>query len=100
MNSDQHRRNVASLPCAECTIEGYSQCAHANNSMFGKGRGIKSSDLATFPLCCTRPGEVGCHYRHDNYVGITRDEAQERETAYIFKTLMALAAAGKLKAAK
>ena len=100
MNSDLHRRNVASLPCAECSIEGYSQCAHANNSFFGKGRGIKSSDLATFPLCCTRPGEVGCHVRHDQYIGITREEAAEREVGYVFKTLMALAAAGKLKAVK
>ena len=96
MNSDLHRRNVASLPCAECSIEGYSQCAHANNSFFGKGRGIKSSDLATFPLCCTRPGEVGCHVRHDQYIGITREEAAEREVGYIFKTLMALASASGL----
>jgi hypothetical protein len=100
MNSEQHRRNVASLPCAECGLEGYSQCAHANSYEFGKGRGIKSSDLATFPLCASRPGELGCHARHDQYIGLTREEAAERERAYIFSTLLKLAAAGKLKAVK
>lgn len=100
MNSEQHRRNVVELPCAECGLEGHSQAAHANNSMFGKGRGLKSSDLATFPLCATRVGEVGCHVRHDQYIGITLEQAAEREVGYIFKTLLALAAAGKLKAVK
>ena len=100
MRSEQHRRNVAELPCAECGIEGYSQAAHANSSKFGKGRGIKSSDLATFPLCASRPGVVGCHVRHDQYIGITRQEAEERETGYVLSTLIALGAAGKLKAVK
>lgn len=100
MNSEQHRRNVAQLPCAECGLEGYSQAAHANHHLFGKGRGMKSSDLATFPLCATRIGEVGCHVRHDQYIGMTREEAAEREVRYVIKTLLALAAAGKLKAVK
>lgn len=100
MTSEQHRRNVASLPCAECSIEGFSQAAHANNSEFGKGRGIKSNDYATFPLCCTRPGVIGCHVAHDQYIGVTREQAQERERGYIIKTLLELALAGKLKAIK
>lgn len=100
MISELHRRNVASLACISCGIEGYSQAAHANNSKFGKGRGIKSSDLATFPLCCTRINEIGCHVRHDNYIGMTREEAAEREADYVFATLLTLATAGKLKAAK
>lgn len=100
MNSEQHRRNVASLPCAKCGIEGYSQCAHSNNPLFGKGRGKKSSDLATFPLCCARPGVLGCHAEHDQYIGMTRDEARDAEVQYIFWTLVQLAAMGKLKAVK
>lgn len=100
MNSEIHRRNVAALPCAECGIEGMSQCAHANSYRFGKGRGLKSNDLATFPLCATRPGEIGCHVKHDQYIGMTREEAADREITYVFKTLLALAAAGKLKALK
>lgn len=100
MKSEQHRRNVASLPCAECGIEGYSQCAHANGYEYGKGRGMKSSDLATFPLCCTRIGEVGCHVRHDQLIGMTKDEAREREHRYILTTLSQLFEAGKLKAVK
>lgn len=100
MKSEQHRRNVASLPCAECGIEGYSQCAHANGYEYGKGRGMKSSDLATFPLCCTRIGVVGCHEKHDQLRGMTKDEAREREHRYIFATLSQLFEAGKLKAVK
>ena len=100
MNSEQHRRNVAILPCVECGIEGYSQAAHANGYHFGKGRGIKSSDLATFPLCCTRPGEVGCHVRHDQLIGVTREEAHDRELIYIYKTLLTLDSMGKFKAVK
>lgn len=100
MNSETHRRNVASLPCIKCGIEGHSQCAHANSHKFGKGRGIKSSDLATFPLCCTRPGIVGCHVEHDQYIGMTREEAADREPGYILSTLMTLAAMGKLRASK
>jgi hypothetical protein len=60
----------------------------------------KSSDLATFPLCCTRPGELGCHARHDQYIGISREEAAEKEIEYILSTLMTLASMGKLKAVK
>jgi hypothetical protein len=100
MRSEQHRRNVAELPCAECGLYGYSQAAHANSHVFGKGLGLKSSDLATFPLCASRPGEVGCHVRHDERIGMTREEADAREVGYILPTLMTLAAMGKLKAAK
>ena len=100
MKSEQHRRNVSELPCAECGIIGYSQAAHANGYRFGKGRGMKSSDIATFPLCCTRIGDVGCHIRHDQLIGLTRDEAAEREIGYIFNTLQELASLGKFKAVK
>lgn len=76
-------KRVAALPCAECGILGYSQAAHSNRHSDGKGLGKKANYKATFPLCCTRPGEIGCHVRHDQCIGMTREEADERTTAYI-----------------
>jgi hypothetical protein len=78
--SEAWRRYVASLPCFSCGVEGYSQCAHAN---YGKGMATKASDLDTFPLCCARPGIHGCHYLHDNCVGMTRAQRRDLETSYI-----------------
>lgn len=63
VRSIAYRRVVASLPCAMCGIEGLSQCAHGPTL----GRGIKCSDLETFPLCCARPGWRGCHEAYDGY---------------------------------
>lgn len=63
VRSEAYRRIVASLPCVICGISGFSQCAHANT---GKGVGIKSSDLETFPACASRPGVVGCHQQLDH----------------------------------
>jgi len=56
-------RRVAELPCSWCGIEGYSQAAHVPP----EGKGIKQSDYETFPLCCTRPGVIGCHVDYDQY---------------------------------
>lgn len=81
-----HLKRVAALPCAECGIEGYSQAAHSNRQQDGKGLGIKADYRATFPLCCTRPGEIGCHVRHDQLIGMTREEADERTDRYIADT--------------
>lgn len=69
--SVEHRQAVASLPCARCGIVGFSQAAHANA---GKGLGLKTSDALTFPLCCSRPGVVGCHVLHDQGGIYTRQE--------------------------
>ena len=62
VRSEEYRRLVAQLPCKHCGIQGYSQCAHPNT---GKGTGIKTSDLESFPLCCDRPGVQGCHSKFD-----------------------------------
>jgi hypothetical protein len=83
-------KRVAALPCAECGIWGYSQAAHSNRYQDGKGRGIKAHYKATFPLCSTRPDEIGCHVRHDQCIGMTREEADERTTRYIENTLRLL----------
>jgi hypothetical protein len=67
--SRPYRMWVASQPCFGCGIEGYSQCAHENA---GKGRGLKSGDDRTFPLCSARPGKIGCHQEHDLCIDQTR----------------------------
>ena len=81
-----HFKRVAMLACACCGIEGYSQVAHSNRYQDGKGRSIKAHYLATFPLCCTRPGIIGCHVEHDQCIGMTREEADARTEIYIADT--------------
>lgn len=63
VRSEPYRRLVASLPCRACGLEGYSQAAHVPTD----GKGMKASDDEIFPLCCTRPGVVGCHTEYDQY---------------------------------
>lgn len=74
VRDESYRRWVASLPCFECRIHGYSQCAHPNT---GKAKGKKLSDAACFPLCCDRPGIVGCHTRFDRYELVSRADMPE-----------------------
>ena len=66
---------VASLPCAWCGLVGYSQAAHDN---VGKGKSIKACDLRTFPLCCDRPMQRGCHSLFDNYALVSRGDEERR----------------------
>ena len=82
----EHFRRVAMLPCACCGIIGYSQAAHSNRYQDGKGAGIKAHYLATFPLCCSRRGILGCHVEHDQCIGMTREEADVRTLIYISDT--------------
>lgn len=79
--SEKYRRFVASMPCFGCRIEGYSQCAHANQ---GRGLGQKTSDADTFPLCSVRPGHMGCHQMHDLLLDMTLDQRREKELDYIY----------------
>jgi hypothetical protein len=65
-----------------CGIVGYSQCAHAN----GGGMGTKDSDVRTFPLCCTRPGDMGCHMRFDLCIDIGKAERRELTEEYVRRT--------------
>lgn len=64
VRSEAYRRLVAELPCAHCGISGYSQHAHEND---GKGKAMKVDDRRAMPLCCTRPGNEGCHVAFDQY---------------------------------
>jgi hypothetical protein len=81
-----HFRRVVMLPCACCGIAGYSQAAHSNRYQDGKGASLKAHYLATFPLCCSRPGIPGCHVNHDQCIGMTREEADARTLIYIAET--------------
>lgn len=90
------RRAVASLPCMACGIEGCTQHAHSNLAVHGKGRGLKSGDEAAMALCCTRPGEVGCHVQHDLLTNMVSEDAELRTYKLIAQTYMALMDAGYL----
>lgn len=80
--SESYRRWVASLPCISCGISDYSQCAHAN----GGGGATKTSDLETFPLCCTRPGHMGCHMLFDLAIDMTKHQRRELTQQYVERT--------------
>lgn len=75
-----YRRWVASMPCIRCGLVGQSQAAHPNQ---GRGLSQKADDTDCFPLCCTRPGILGCHAEHDQLVGMTLEERRQRERDYI-----------------
>lgn len=77
LRSETYRRLVASLPCYCCKVEGYSQAAHPPPI----GKSIKQDDRLCFPMCCTRPGVVGCHVSYDQYK--LMPVAQARVYAYI-----------------
>jgi hypothetical protein len=76
LRDKSYRRWVASLPCYECRIHGYSQCAHGNT---GKAKGLKNSDEGCFPLCADRVGVKGCHSRFDQYEIVSRADMPEYE---------------------
>lgn len=76
-------RWVATLPCVSCQIEGYTQAAHPN---YGRGLGQKASDLDAFPLCCTRPGHMGCHVMHDQLIDCTLEQRRGLERVYTART--------------
>lgn len=81
--NEGYRRWVASLACCRCGIWGFSQAAHP---CAGRGLGQKSSDLDCFPLCCVRPGLLGCHILHDQLIGMTLEQRRERELRYTAQT--------------
>lgn len=82
VRSESYRRWVAKFPCFGCGIEGYSQAAHPN---YGKGLGAKTSDLDVFPLCCARPGHIGCHQMHDLCLDMDRETRREVEAGFTMR---------------
>ena len=69
--SKKHLKNVASLCCQHCGIDGYTQAAHSNQLQHGKGRGIKASDEYTAALC------LKCHYELDQGKNLSKDQRVE-----------------------
>jgi hypothetical protein len=92
LRAPHYLRYVASHACSSCRIEGYSQAAHSNQAIHGKGGARKASDVYTFPLCASRPGHQGCHYLHDNCIDMTKHERDALEDTYIAR-MMAMATA-------
>lgn len=92
VRSEAYRRAVASLPCINCKVPGYSQCAHSNS---GKGAGIKASDLDSFPLCTVHPGAdgglvQGCHERFDQGALFSKAVRRELEPVWAADTMRKL----------
>ncbi len=68
--SKKHLKNVASLPCQICGLDGQTQAAHSNMAIHGKGRGIKASDIYTAALC------FACHHDIDAGHSLTKEQKQ------------------------
>lgn len=62
--SKAYLKAAATLPCKNCGVLGWSQAAHPST---GRGGGEKTDDRRCFPLCCSRPGIVGCHVKFDQH---------------------------------
>lgn len=90
VRSEAYRRAVAGLPCIACGIQGYSQAAH----LPPEAKGMKQSDLLTFPLCCTRVGIPGCHQDYDQYRLFPRDAAMTVGRAWAVDTQRRIKAMG------
>lgn len=88
--SEALRRLVAALPCQSCGLVGFTQAAHANLSVYGKGMGLKASDAALMALC------VKCHAELDQGGLMTRDERLHFQHQMITKTLIELIETGQL----
>jgi len=82
--SKKHLKNVASLPCQHCGLEGQTQAAHSNMAVHGKGRGIKASDVFAAALC------FACHHDLDGGHSLTKDQKQKMFFAALKKTWIEL----------
>ena len=69
MRSPKRLAEIRKLPCVRCGNPN-SQAAHSNSSKHGKGRGIKSSDQFTIPLC------FKCHAAFDRFELGSREESE------------------------
>ncbi|WP_335954064.1 hypothetical protein [Acinetobacter higginsii] len=70
---------IRKLHCVRCGSIP-SQAAHSNSSKHGKGRGIKSSDTFTIPLCAI------CHALFDQFKLGTRQESEALFEGWLEKT--------------
>ncbi|MDN5542514.1 MAG: hypothetical protein L0G58_09410 [Acinetobacter sp.] len=76
-----HKRLVAVrlLPCIRCGNPN-SQADHSNSAKHGKGRGIKSSDLFTVPIC------VGYHQKFYRFELGTQAKIEAMFDRWLVKT--------------
>ncbi|HCJ0348594.1 TPA: DUF968 domain-containing protein [Acinetobacter baumannii] len=79
MRDAKRLKAIRLLPCVRCG-QSPSQAAHSNSSKHGKGRGIKSSDLYTIPLCAI------CHALFDQFKLGTRQESEALFDGWLEKT--------------
>ncbi|KQC99828.1 DUF968 domain-containing protein [Acinetobacter soli] len=79
MRSAKRLNAIRKLPCVRCGGLN-AQAAHSNSSKHGKGRGIKSSDVFTVPLC------ANCHAAFDQYRLGTRQESEAMFEQWLEKT--------------
>lgn len=79
MRSTKRLNAIRQLPCVRCGSSP-SQAAHSNSSKHGKGRGIKSSDIYTVPLCAI------CHAAFDQFKLGTRHESEALFEGWLEKT--------------
>ena len=70
---------IRKLPCIRCGNPN-SQAAHSNSAKHGKGRGIKSSDEFTVPLCHS------CHGQFDQYKLGNREQSEAMFEKWLVKT--------------
>ena len=79
MRDPKRLAEIRNLPCIRCGSSP-SQAAHSNSSKHGKGRGIKSSDIYTIPLCAI------CHAAFDQFQLGTRQESEALFEGWLEKT--------------
>lgn len=73
------------IPCQHCGAQDGTVCAaHSNQSIHGKGRGIKASDIYIASLCFT------CHRELDMGKNWSREERKTIWTAAHQKTVALL----------
>jgi hypothetical protein len=80
LRSGAYLRYVASHDCFGCGIGGWTQAAHEN---MGKAMQGKVCDSRTFPLCCDRPGKMGCHTEYDIGMDYTKEERRNQGAAWV-----------------
>jgi hypothetical protein len=70
---------IRRLNCVWCDRPPYppSQAAHSNLLEHGKGRGLKASDAASFPLCDP------CHREFDQGKSLSKEERRELTLLFI-----------------
>ena len=79
MRDSKRLAAVRKLSCIRCGNPN-SQAAHSNSAKHGKGRGIKSSDQFTIPLCAI------CHAAFDRFELGNRAESEAMFEKWLVKT--------------